>query len=488
MDRVRRKRGVVVEKLRDAVVAILVSSAVILPPVVLAYSSGANSGLTNGPGGNADNCMVCHEFGTGAGGVEVLGAPRRYLPGRTYDLSVRIYDPARSAAGFEISAENATGHVGTFTISDPVNTQFADGLPQYVTHTLDGYHAALSGWATSGNSHEFGLQWLAPSVDFGAVTLFAVGNASNNAASLDGEHFYTNYAIAHFVEPGDADGDADVDLHDFATLQQCFGAAADLPSACAFVDDDGDTSVALGDYGAMFDAMFGPTALDPPAFVLADSVRGAILYDKWWAQAKLPAPTNDHPIWTTRPDTVSNTRTGSTTWRCKECHGWDYKGVDGEYGSGTHRTGIAGVFGTTRTSQNIFDLLRDPNGHAYTSAATGLTDEDIWDVVKFVLTGLVDTDIHIAVDGTFFGSVDFGSFRYSQACLNCHGPDGKSLNFGTPADPEFVGTVAAFNPWEFLHKVRFGHPGSPMVGTELLQWNISRASDIGAFAQNLPTQ
>ena len=42
-------------------------------------------------------------------------------------------------------------------------------------------------------------------------------------------------------------------------------------------------------------------------------------------------------------------RAGADTWRCKECHGWDYAGKDGAYGSGDHRTGIVGVLGTAMT-------------------------------------------------------------------------------------------------------------------------------------------
>jgi len=38
------------------------------------------------------------------------------------------------------------------------------------------------------------------------------------------------------------------------------------------------------------------------------------------------------PLWATQS---SNTRSGKDTWRCKECHGWDYMGVDGAYGSGS---------------------------------------------------------------------------------------------------------------------------------------------------------
>ena len=64
---------------------------------------------------------------------------------------------------------------------------------------------------------------------------------------------------------------------------------------------------------------------------LADAAQGGRIYDKWWLAVfgGVPAPTIDHPIWSQQ---MTNMRSGADTWRCKECHGWDYKGVDGIYG------------------------------------------------------------------------------------------------------------------------------------------------------------
>ncbi|MBI4316176.1 MAG: hypothetical protein HY679_09580, partial [Chloroflexi bacterium] len=95
-----------------------------------------------------------------------------------------------------------------------------------------------------------------------------------------------------------------------------------------------------------------PPATTPPEPQLTgDPVRGGLLYDTWWevidsekghseAMEGMSEPTTDHPLWKTQ---TTNTRTGPDTWRCKECHGWDYKGVDGAYGGGSHKTGFAGI-------------------------------------------------------------------------------------------------------------------------------------------------
>jgi thiosulfate dehydrogenase len=58
------------------------------------------------------------------------------------------------------------------------------------------------------------------------------------------------------------------------------------------------------------------------------------------------------------------------------------------------------------------------------------------------------------------------------------------LNFGTPKDPEYIGTVASENPWEALHKIRMGQPGVPMIS--MLAFDIRDHVDTLAYAQTLP--
>ena len=75
---------------------------------------------------------------------------------------------------------------------------------------------------------------------------------------------------------------------------------------------------------------------------------------------------------------------------------------------------------------------------------------------------------------------------YASVCAACHGNNGKTLNFGDAAAPEYVGTLAVDNPWEFLHKVRFGQPASPMPAGLVTGWNIQDIIDVLAHAQTLP--
>lgn len=57
------------------------------------------------------------------------------------------------------------------------------------------------------------------------------------------------------------------------------------------------------------------------------------------------APTASYPLY---PADESCADKPKANWRCKECHGWDYEGVDSaSYKSGKHSPGISGINGST---------------------------------------------------------------------------------------------------------------------------------------------
>ncbi len=475
-----------------AAVLLATAGASLVPIITLGFTSGGGSGVSGGPAGyetGLGNCTACHEFNSGPGTVRLVGVPKRYRAGASYDLMVHVTDAdaEQKGAGFEISAEGAGGHLGSLSIIDPVNTQYtaSGGDQDYVTHTSDGVTASIGFWRHEDNpdpgSFKYEVQWVAPDVDVGPVTLFAAAEAINDAAALFGDRFYTTHATLSYAQPGDGDGDADVDLRDIALLQHCFGeTVSGVDDQCQYLDLNDDNIVSPEDIDLFANAISGPTATLPAGYVMADAVRGGLLYDKWWVVAGVDAPAEDHPRWAMQD---TNTRSGADTWRCKECHGWDYKGIDGAYGSGSHMTGFTGIFGTTLSAQDVFDKLE--TGHGFGDA--GLSADDIWDLAKFVLDGQIDTDDHIDETGAFLGSELGGTISYDQVCLSCHGSDGKAINSGSAQDPVYVGTVANENPWEFLHKVRFGHPGSAMPATDLLRWEVFLAADVGVYAQTLST-
>ena len=212
---------------------------------------------------------------------------------------------------------------------------------------------------------------------------------------------------------------------------------------------------------------------------------GGVLYDAWWEVVGAEAPTTDQPLWQTQ---TTNTRTGADTWRCKECHGWDYKGVDGAYGSGSHKTGFKGVLdAATMSAEDLTAWLtgkKNPE-HDFSQA---MGEAYIQALVTFMQKETFDSAAYINADGTVNGDPARGQVKFEATCAACHGLDGKKMNFGDAAEPEYVGTVAADNPWEFFHKVSFGQPGEPMPAGIGLGYTMEDRANLAAYAQTLPTK
>lgn len=226
----------------------------------------------------------------------------------------------------------------------------------------------------------------------------------------------------------------------------------------------------------------------PPPVNRESIARGGLLYDMWWRVVPgASEPKSDQPLWSLQ---TTNKRKGSVTWRCKECHGWDYKGKDGAYGSGSRYTGFPGVWDASqkKSAEELTAILRgSPNDkHDFSSV---LRPTDIADLVNFLKNGLVDMRRYVdyKTRKPIGGDAGRGKTVYA-ICGACHGPDGKKLNFGTEQNAEFVGTVARANPQEFLHKIMVGQPGSDpaMPPTLVMGWSIDQMLDVLAYSQTLP--
>lgn len=132
----------------------------------------------------------------------------------------------------------------------------------------------------------------------------------------------------------------------------------------------------------------------------ADLVQGGLMYDKWWKINDATEPSSDFdPLWSTQ---TTNTSSESTTWRCKECHGWDYIGKNGRYSSGSHYTGFAGIWqARTMDKEDLFDAIKDAGGDHDLSAV--LSDNDVLDLSRFVAEGLIDVTLYIDENGVVTG-------------------------------------------------------------------------------------
>lgn len=230
-----------------------------------------------------------------------------------------------------------------------------------------------------------------------------------------------------------------------------------------------------------------PSPEPAPEITLASIVKGGLMYDKWWrAVPEATEPTaHDHPLWAFQ---TTNQRSGSDTWRCKECHGWDYQGKDGAYGSGSHFTGFPGVYAASakNEAQLLAQLMGGTNPqHDFT---TVLSETALRDLVNFLKEGTIDVTEHIdyATKKPIGASVPRGEELYTSTCVFCHGADGKKLNFGSEAEPEYLSGVANGNPWEVLHKIRFGQPGTGMPSGVKKGWSVQDAVDVLGYLQTLP--
>jgi thiosulfate dehydrogenase len=199
----------------------------------------------------------------------------------------------------------------------------------------------------------------------------------------------------------------------------------------------------------------------------------------------MDAPTDDQPLWATQS---TNTRSGADTWRCKECHGWDYKGADGAYGSGSHFTGFPGIFDSQGKSEDELQAAMT-GGTNPDHDFSGLMDEhDLEDLVAFMTGSLIDTDVLLNEDSMSMGDSANGETLYGQVCTNCHGPAGNAINFSAIDDPEFLGHLAGGNPWEFIHKVRYGQPGWPMPSGISSGWSDQDVADVLAYVESFTTE
>ena len=213
----------------------------------------------------------------------------------------------------------------------------------------------------------------------------------------------------------------------------------------------------------------------PTEELLSSIVRGGRLYDNWYKEIRQRPPTISHPAY---PAGKKYAKDSGASWRCKECHGWDYRGRDGAYSTGEHHTGITGIRAMAGVeAARIIAVLKDRT-HGY---AGSMEDRDFRDLANFVGKGQVDMDRFIdRATAMAKGDKAKREVYFTTICANCHGKDGSRITTMPP-----LGKVARSNPWETLHKMLNGHPAEEMPSLRVLEMQV--LADILAYAQTLPT-
>jgi|GEM_PF-115279 len=226
-------------------------------------------------------------------------------------------------------------------------------------------------------------------------------------------------------------------------------------------------------------------------FDKAIGLYGGQYYDKFFSSSGTQWSTPSDP--SVNKDDITNY---GDFYRCKQCHGWDLLGRAGAYigrAAKTTRPHVSSVnlktYVQSATNQELFDKIKREGGRAVDASLTQdgtsgsgdghpdygtiFTDAQIWDIVKFLKTEVINTDI--LYDFTTDGSYPEGSISYSnigkdgnaangqtyyndRGCGNCHGADGTNLIM----EGRTLGKFLRDKPYEVHHKVKFGQLGSSM--------------------------
>ena len=248
-----------------------------------------------------------------------------------------------------------------------------------------------------------------------------------------------------------------------------------LPSAIALTSGVIATAMALS-VAAVMTVAYAPAAFADDAVTSEAGriARGGRLYDKWYKVIGAEKPADTHAAWPASNDKKS----GDTTWRCKSCHGWDYLGKDGAYATGSYQTGILGInkFDGADTAAIVAVLKDDLH------ALDGLMDDgDFEDLALFVSKGQIDLDTYVdRASKAPKGDGAKGQALFETACVNCHGVDGTKVK-----DMDPLGDLMG-NPWEIMHKIRFGQPDEDMPA--LFVFDPQIAADIMAYSATLPKE
>ncbi|RYH12379.1 c-type cytochrome [Tropicimonas sp. IMCC6043] len=206
---------------------------------------------------------------------------------------------------------------------------------------------------------------------------------------------------------------------------------------------------------------------------------GGRIYDNWWNALDREPPETTHPSYP-----AAGAQSGSTTWRCKECHGWDYRGAEGIYSSGSHYTGIKGIYGAIGANESaIAELLRGPD-HAYTEDM--IDDEEMARLAAFVSRGQIDMSRYVNLETREirWGDLNRGRAIFQSVCAACHGFDGRAYDWGDDGEHAYVGTEAAAAPDEVMGKIMNGHPGVAMIN--LRAFGPEAAHDALSYSATLP--
>ena len=210
-------------------------------------------------------------------------------------------------------------------------------------------------------------------------------------------------------------------------------------------------AIGVSDDAAAQQTIAGDTELGP-VFLLS---LGGKLYDDIWTVTELTAPDGANPAYPPDPNVSEY-----DTWRCVSCHGWDYRGSEGERGSA-----VAGLVAPSlrplvgEDPLLIVDKIAD-DAHPFPG-------KDLPDLAAELLAAFISSGQRSQSDFTG-GRPEYGRAIFEGACINCHQIDGLRYLRGEPGDKSSLGWLVRNRPEQSLHKILNGVPAQEMLALQFL--------------------
>ena len=202
--------------------------------------------------------------------------------------------------------------------------------------------------------------------------------------------------------------------------------------------------------------------------------RGGRLYSKWFKVIGADRPTKTHPAYPSDGQAKKD-----ATWRCQECHGWDYLGKDGAYAEGPNFTDISGINGKAGADPAAVVAILKDETHAL---ADEMDDEDFEDLALFITRGQVDMDTYIDRETKApKGDKAAGKVYFETVCIGCHSAKGTR-----PKDMQKTLGGLMDDPWSVMHNIMNGVPDEKMPA--LRAFDLQVAADIMAHLTTLPKE
>ncbi len=203
---------------------------------------------------------------------------------------------------------------------------------------------------------------------------------------------------------------------------------------------------------------------------------GGRLYDDVWVVTGLPRPEGANPGYPAGTDILAR-----DTWRCVSCHGWDYRGKDGERGEA-----VPGLEAPSLGGLQNFDLdeiISRIRTDTHPFPADQLPDLGDRILAMFINRGQYSLSLFYNENGKPVGDAELGQDMFEGACITCHRLDGRRFLRGEMGDHSSLGWIVRNRPAQSVHKIMNGAPATEMLSLRFLStWQIA---DLIAYIQTL---